>query len=476
MNDTNLPENPAKGTADAPASPAKPEPVAAVPGSPPGAGTTPPAAAPTVPGRAPIAARPGPGAIAQPAVAQRPPPNRQPPLPATPSPPLPPRERTDLQVLEHPMQPAGLQRMSPLVRRHWPKLVFLVLPTLLAAIYYFLIAADLYASEARFMVRSPSSRAPQAGVSGFLQASGLKRAQDDVYAVQEFAVSRDAITALSDSLDLREIFGREEADWIARFPNWYDRDNKEDFYRYYTRRVSVQLDATTGIVKLEVLAFRPEDAQLVATRLLDAAEALVNRLNERARANAVKDAELQVSLAGDAVADAQAKVLEYRTRELMIDPGKTSSAMFEALTRLQQEEQSTKVRIAELARRSPGSPLLIDLRDRERELARQIAQHRARLAGGNSSMAPKISEYEQLALRQELAAKQYASALESLEEARADGRRQQIYLDRVVTPSLPDRELYMRRYRALFIAFVTSFMIYTIGALLIAGVREHAQD
>jgi capsular polysaccharide transport system permease protein len=370
---------------------------------------------------------------------------------------------------------APLQRVQHVVQRHYGKLFFIALPTLLAAIYFFVIAADMYASEARFIVRSPS-RAPSTGVSGFLQSSGITRAQDDVYSVQDFASSRDAVAALSADLDLRAIYGREEADWIARFPNLYDRDNSEDFFRYYKRRVDVQYDTTTGIVKMVVLAFRPEDAQLVATRLLDAAEALVNRLNERARSNAVKNAEIQLRISEKAVADAQAQVLEYRNRELMIDPEKTSGAMFESLAKLQEEQQATRLRIAELSRRSPNSPLLGDLRDRVRELDLQVVQQRRRLAGGTTSMAPKISEYEQLTLRQELATKEYSSALASLESSRADARRQQIYLDRVVTPNLPDRALYPRRIRAVFIVLVTCFLVYSIGALLIAGVREHAQD
>ena len=384
-------------------------------------------------------------------------------------------QRQDLVPRRRAFPLATSSPVSQVVRRHYGKLLFVVLPTVLAAIYFFLIAADMYASEARFIVRSPS-RAPSTGVSGFLQSSGITRAQDDVYSVQDFATSRDAIAALSEHIDLREIFGREEADWAARFPNAYDRDNAEDFYRYYKRRVSVDYDTTTGIVKMEVLAFRAEDAQKVALHLLDAAEALVNRLNERARSNAVKNAELQMGLSEKAVAEAQAKLLDYRTRELMLDPGKASDAMFETLARVQEEQQATRLRIAELSRRSPNSPLIADLRDRLRELDRQVLQQRQRLAGGNSSMAPKISEYEQLSLRLELATKEYGSALASLENARADARRQQIYLDRVVTPNLPDRALYPRRFRAVFIVFVTCFLVYSIGALLIAGVREHAQD
>lgn len=396
-------------------------------------------------------------------------PATQPPLPAE-------KERQELLVHQRRLPLVPLNRVPRVVRRHYGKLFVVALPTLLAMLYFFVIAADVYASEARFVVRSPSRAPTSSGISGFLQSSGIARAQDDVYTVQDFATSRDAIVVLASSLDLKAIFGREEADWIARYPNPYDRDNAEDFFSYFKRRVSVTPDSTTGIVKLEVQAFRAEDAQLLATRLLDAAEALVNRLNERARSNAVKDAELQVQLSEKAVSEAQDKVLEYRTRELLLDPGKTSAAMFESLARLQQEQQSTRRRLAEIARRSPGSPLLADLRSRMQDIDRQVAEQRASLAGGNSSMAPKISEYEQLTLRQELAEKQFSSALSSLETARADVRRQQIYLDRVVSPNLPDRALYPRRIRAVFIIFVTCFLVYSIGALLIAGVREHAQD
>ena len=42
------------------------------------------------------------------------------------------------------------------MRQRRAPLLFIGVPTLLASLYYFLIAADLYASEARFVVRSPS--------------------------------------------------------------------------------------------------------------------------------------------------------------------------------------------------------------------------------------------------------------------------------------------------------------------------------
>src|SRR5262245_8074815 len=91
-------------------------------------------------------------------------------------------------------------------RAHRGWLIFVALPTLIAAIYYFLIAADLYASEARFVVRSPS-RMQLTGLAGFLQApGGIGTSQSDVWSVHDFILSRDALAALQKKVDLRAIF------------------------------------------------------------------------------------------------------------------------------------------------------------------------------------------------------------------------------------------------------------------------------
>lgn len=363
-----------------------------------------------------------------------------------------------------------------MLHRHRSLLLFVVLPTLLAAIYYGLFAADLYESEARFVVRSPSRAQFSSGLAGLLQGGGLASGQEDVYTVQDFATSRDALGMLSKRTDLRALFARPEADRLSRYPNWLDDSSEEDFHRYFRRRVNVVFDSTTGISTLTVKAFRPGDAQAIARLVLDESEALVNRLNARARANAIRDAEEQVRIAQDQAADIQQQLLEYRNREAMLDPGETSGAMFKALSGLRSELSVARVQLEQLNRRAPDSPLRGELQVRIAVLQQQIAGENTRLAGSGNSMAPKLSEYQMLELRQEFAAKQLASSFGSLEAARAEARRQQIYLERVVEPNLPDKALYPRRLRAVLILLVSCFLAYSIASLLIAGVREHAQD
>jgi capsular polysaccharide transport system permease protein len=368
------------------------------------------------------------------------------------------------------------QRLKDWAYKYRGSLIFIALPSLITAIYFFLIASDLYASEASFVVRSPSHMQSMGGLSSLLQGAGISRAQDDDYAVNDFVVSRDAIDALDKQVNLREIFNRPGADFLARYPNIIFHDNAEDFFRYYQYRVDVVLDSMTGITTLTVEAFRPEDAQLIANLLLKESEALVNRMNERAHQNSVREAEAEVKVAEDGVIEAEQNLLAYRTRETMLDPNKSSGAILEMMAKMQAELAMTKTRLAELDSNSPGSPLHSDLEAHVTALQSQIESQRSHLAGGSESMAPKISEYQQLILKQEFAAKELASSMASLESARAEARRQSIYLDRVVEPNLSDKALFPKRIKSFLIVLISCFMAYSSGRLLIAGVREHAQE
>src|SRR5437899_11620096 len=69
------------------------------------------------------------------------------------------------------------------------------LPTLIAGVYYFAIAADLYSSEVKFMVRGRSA-APANTITAVLSAAAATGASEDTFAVHEYIQSRDAAAPL----------------------------------------------------------------------------------------------------------------------------------------------------------------------------------------------------------------------------------------------------------------------------------------
>jgi len=82
---------------------------------------------------------------------------------------------------------------------------------------------------------------------------------------------------------------------------------------------------------------------------------------------------------------------------------------------------------------------------------------------------------EDLQVELEFARKAYTSMLGSLETARAEAQKQQKYLLPVVAPNLPDEPLEPRRVLGVLTVFFCSLVVYGIGALLLAAIREHAE-
>ena len=111
-------------------------------------------------------------------------------------------------------------------------------------------------------------------LSSLLQTAGVARAPDDTYAVQDYIVSRDALSELIKSEGLHDVFSRPEADPLSRFPLLFHGQTFEHFYDYFQKHVDVLLDTNTGVSTLTVRTFRADDSHRIATALLTSAERL----------------------------------------------------------------------------------------------------------------------------------------------------------------------------------------------------------
>src|SRR3954451_1971039 len=81
------------------------------------------------------------------------------------------------------------------------------LPTLLAGVYYFAIASDLYLSEVKFLVRGPA-RTTSSAVGAMFSSAAVAATSEDTYAVHEYLLSRDAVRRLERENNLRTLLGR----------------------------------------------------------------------------------------------------------------------------------------------------------------------------------------------------------------------------------------------------------------------------
>lgn len=354
-------------------------------------------------------------------------------------------------------------------------LIVVVLPTFIAAIYYLLIATPRYVSEARFIVRAPNHSQPSS-LGVVLQTAGLSAAQTDSYAVHEYINSRDSVRDLVRTVDLQAVIGPPNADIFSRFPRPWEKQTGEGLYKGLKRFVTVGYDGTTGISTLRVEGFKARDAQAVSEALLAGGEQLINRLNERSSADAVAQAIIARDLAQTKLAQSQAQMTAFRNREQFINPTVTASEGGQLIGGLLSTIANLRAERAQIASEAPRSPQLPILDSRIAAYEGQVAAERAKMSGSSGSLSSKIGAYEDLILSREIADRELTQATAALVAAEQDARAQKLYLERIISPSLPDAPTQPRRLMAILTVLFSSLLAYGVGWLIWAGVHEHRQD
>lgn len=349
-------------------------------------------------------------------------------------------------------------------------LITVLVPTVLAILYYGVIAADVYISESRFVVRGfeEMSASP---VEQLFKSAGISRAHDDAQVIQDFMMSHDAMLALVEKISLKDVYSR--GDIVSRFPGLELDDSLENMRKYYQKMVNVQIIGSSSIVRLQTRAFRSEDAHKINTLLLEMSEDLINRLNERAHKDLIRIASKEVAEAEERAQRAALSIATYRSKKHVVDPERQSFIHIQQIAKLREELVHNKALLSQLSHSAQDNPQVPMLKKRIQVLEEEIQKESAQIVGSNSSLTAKAAEYQLLLLEKDFADKQLVAALAALERAQNEAQRQQLYLERISQPSLPDAPLEPRRIRAIAVVFIMSLVVWGIMSLLIVAVKEH---
>ncbi len=350
-------------------------------------------------------------------------------------------------------------------------LAIFVVPTLLAALYFTLIAADRYVSEARFAVRS-GDRSALDVLAGGTDLGRMAQGQDTLI-VTEYIKSRALVEEIQKSLDLRAIYTRDSADFLSRVAQ---DASIEDLVAYWRWRVKTSVEMPSGIITLQIVAFTPEDAQKLAEAVVERSELLVNQMSERARRDELLQAEAEFARAEEKLKEIYAAMRDLRNKEGVLDPTMTAEALTALLTELRKSRLKLEGDLI-VARESMSedSPVVRQLKAKIAAIDEQIAQISAQLtaAGGDAeALSDTIGAFEEMELRRQVAQDQYAAAALALENARVAADRQRIYLSTFVQPDLAEDALYPLRF---WYTFGTG-MVLLIAWLAIAGLARFARN
>ena len=373
-----------------------------------------------------------------------------------------------------PVEHSALSRW--LKKRRW-FLLCVAFPTLLAALYYGLIAADIYVSESKFVIKSPDQKRSQVStLANLVQTTGLSGGQEQTNEVLTYVRSRDALKGLEKNILVRDRFTTPNGDFISRFPQPFSDDSFESLFKYYGKMVDARMDSETGTATITVKAFNPQDSFAINRQLLELSEGLINRLNSRAQNKGIIEAQRQVELATQRAKASRVALAQYRNTQSLIDPSKQAVGVLEIANTMIGERAALQAQLDLMQQLTPQNPSIPALRNRINAISVQIASQDSRVVGTGSGIASKLGGYENLLVEQEFATQNLNAANSALVQARTESQRQQFYLERVVDPNVPDTPLLPKRILSVLIVFAAATCLYFIAWMFMVGVLEHAPE
>ncbi len=349
-----------------------------------------------------------------------------------------------------------------------------VIPTMLSVVYFWVLASPVYISQSSFVVYSPSQHFSSSSLGTLLSGLAGSNSTSAAQTIQAYDKSWDAMMALDKKYDLKKVYGGSNIDFLERFGGvFYPYSSYVKLLRYYQSMVTDSLDSTNGVTTLTVHAYNAGEAEKINAFLLAKSQDIVNALNDQARAKAVYYAQNDVQAADQKLRDATIALAVYRNGHGVFSPPAQSNLQLNMVSKLEDLLITQKTQLTAILENTPNNPQIPVLRSAIRALETQIADENAKVTGSDSSFASEDTEYERLTVNQLIAQNLLEAAVTSLEQARMTAQQQELYLETISNPNLPDAPQQPKRFQDILATLLLSCILWGILSILMAGVREH---
>ena len=335
--------------------------------------------------------------------------------------------------------------------------------TSLAVLYYVVLAAPLYTSEAKFAIKG---RQPQVA-SPLLAALAPQAGAQEGFAVVDYVRSPEMLDALNREVRLRDSYSRFRLDPLYQLKR---NASRRDFMKFYRSLVSIDVDSASSILTLRVAAFEPAAAHGTARAVLANTADFVNNLSRQMLNESTRASESELEIARGEAIQARLAVARFQSSSGKLNPGTYGEAAGGAVFSLESEIARLRSQFASLRTYSTAtSPQVKQIVAQIASLEAQEARIKSGLTGNGPTVSTQLNSFQGLAARQTYADQHLAAAQAALDQSRAAATQRQMFLVMISAPDLPD-EATPRRLRGFVTVLLVAACIYGIAG---PDARQH---
>ncbi|MBK2028641.1 sugar ABC transporter [Francisella noatunensis] len=352
-----------------------------------------------------------------------------------------------------------------------------VLPTIIVALYYVVLASPRYESSAIVSLRQ-NNTAPMvdSSLSTILGGGGSDTSANS-YLLIDYILSPQMLDTLQADLNIKAMYQSPKVDFFSRLSRNADQI---DFLDYYNKMVSLSYNQQSNAITINVQGYTADQAQDVLNTITKESQDIIDHISHTLAENRMKFNKEQLDLIKTKAMKAQDALVEFQNSRGIVDPEGSVSSKATVIGNLQGQLTAAETQLTNL--KSYLSPNSSEVKATEQQiiaLKKQIDKEKADFLAEDkesqkqSQLDDMVSNYTWLKLNAEFAMTEYQSALQSFETAKLDSQNQQSYLVDVVKPTLPDSAKYPRIIYNLITIFVILSALYGLGRMIITIILEN---
>ena len=345
------------------------------------------------------------------------------------------------------------------------------IPTLIALVYYLIVARPNYEVTMKFTVQGLHQNRPD-----FLTGIGIPAitpATNDGRIIVEYLKSTEAVRNLRRAHGFNDAYGGFTLDPMGFVS---PGASIEKATRFWNSKAVVTYDATSNVVTADISAFSPEMSLKLARGTLDEATKVVNSLNSRVQNEATKAAEREMDRKKaeyEAVRDRMTRLRAGQALTLDAEQQQVMSMVARA------EEQLATLRVeraASAATFQPDSPQIKAINEKIAALEMERGRAMAQLTSGpGTGEARRDVSGQTMMLDYEFAQKAYYAAVTAHQQTISTRDNERRYLVAFVPPRAPETSDYWSRLANVLAVAVISALLMAIVSLSYSVIKDHMQ-
>lgn len=359
-------------------------------------------------------------------------------------------------------------------------IAMVVLPMVLAAVYYAVFSIDRYVSYAQVVVRQDGNHqgAQVPGLAALLTGANPASREETLY-LREYITSMDMMLLLEDRLHWIESYATQRHDIFFLL----DRDApREELLKYYQRMVSAHYDETTGLLRVEVQGFTPEISEKMLRTILQESEHFVNEVSHDMAREQMKFAQSELENARKTYSERKNQLINFQNDNKVLDGANTAKSRAMIVAELEAQYTKEQASLTEIGfKLRADSPQARQQKQRVEAIQQQLSKEKRLLVSSpqGSQLNVVASRYQQLTLDAGIAEETYKASVAALDNARVEASKKIRTLVTVVSPNAPQLAIYPERWYNLATILLGLLMLYGITRLIIelldicAGTNSH---